>query len=52
MRDFVLDKLEVLGKKKASLEKAVSEIEESRANVISLSEVREDFEARVAKVSK
>ncbi len=49
---FVLEKLEVLGKRKAALEKALSEKGESESNVISLDEVRQDLEDRVSKVTK
>ena len=49
---FVLQKLEKLGQKKEGLEKALAGLEESQTNVISLSDVRDDLEDRVTKVTK
>ncbi len=49
---FVIDKLETLGKKKAGLQKALSDAEESYPNVVSLTEVRQDIEDRVHKVTR
>lgn len=49
---FVLDKLEKLGRKKATLEKSLVDMEELNNNVISLDEVRQDLEDRVFKITK
>ena len=46
---FVLEKLETLGKRKLTIENALSE---SSTNVISLAEVREDLENRVHSVTR
>ncbi len=49
---FFYEKIEVLGKRKISLEKNISETSDPESNVISLSEVRRDLEGRVQAVSK
>lgn len=49
---FVLEKLEALGKKKAVLEAALSELAAADLNVISLEEARQDLENRVSKVAR
>lgn len=49
---FFYDKIETLGKRKISLEKSISEAHCSESNIISLSDVRRDFEGRVQAASK
>lgn len=49
---FFYDKIETLGKRKIILEKSISETSASESNVISLSEIRRDFEGRVQAVAK
>ncbi len=49
---FLVDKIEVLGKRKTIIEKNLNEFQENDSEVISLDQVRDDLEGRIQQATK